>query len=124
MATVYRVEKCPHCGKTIRQRSSEANSKFHAVLHDIATQKQWAGQWLDVEAWKRLMVAAWERSEGRSLEIYPALDGKGMDFVWRQTSRLSKEQMSELTEFAIAFAVEHGIKLKDMDVIHAGSAEG
>jgi len=82
------------------------------VLADIAKQKQWAGKWLDVEAWKRLMVAAWERSEGRSAEFYPALDGAGFDVVWTRTSRLNKNEMIELIEFATAWAIENGVKLE------------
>jgi hypothetical protein len=112
MATVYRVDKCPHCGKSIRQRSGEANAKLHALLHDIASQKQWAGQWLDVEAWKRLMVAAWERSEGRSVEIYPAIDGKGMDFVYRHTARMNHREMADLIDFATAWAIENNVQLQ------------
>ena len=113
MATVYRVDKCPNCGVSIRQRSGEQNSKLHAVLNDIASQKQWAGQWLDVEAWKRLMVAAWERSEGRSVEIYPAIDGKGMDFVYRHTARMNKQEMIDLIEYATAWAVENGVRIAE-----------
>lgn len=113
MATVYRVDKCPGCGMSIRQRSGEQNAKLHALLQDIASQKQWAGQWLDAEAWKRLMVAAWERSEGLSVEIYPAIDGKGMDFVYRHTARMNKNEMVELIEFATAWAIEQGVKLAE-----------
>ncbi len=75
VVTVYRIDKCPHCGKSIRHRSTEQNAKLPAVLQDIASQKQWAGQWLDVEDWKRLITAAWERASGRQARIFPSLDG-------------------------------------------------
>lgn len=113
MSQVYKIDKCPHCGKSIRQRSGEQNSKFHAVLQDISEQKQWAGRFLDVEAWKRLMVAAWERSEGRAAEIYPALDSSGFDVVYRHTSRMNQKELSELIEFATAWAIQHDVKLQD-----------
>lgn len=113
MTTVYRIDKCPNCGINIRQRSVEQNARLHALLHDISTQKQWAGQWLDIEAWKRLMVAAWERSEGRPAEFYPALDGNGFDVVYRRTSRMNKQEMIDLIEYATAWAVQNGIELKE-----------
>jgi hypothetical protein len=98
---------------TLRERSIEQNSKLHALLADISRQKQWAGQWIDVEAWKRLLTAAWERAEGRSAEFYPALDGAGFDVVWRRTSRMNKQEMISLIEYAQAWAVENGVKLSE-----------
>jgi hypothetical protein len=123
--TVYRVDKCPHCGLSIRQRSSEQNSKLHAVLHDISRQKQWAGKWLDIEAWKRLMVSAWERAEGRGAEFYPSLDGAGFDVVYRRTSRMNKNEVIELIEFATAWAVQNGVKLsEEKESAYATGAQG
>jgi hypothetical protein len=98
---------------TLRERSIEQNAKLHALLADISRQKQWAGQWIDVEAWKRLLTAAWERAEGRSAEFYPALDGAGFDVVWRRTSRMNKQEMISLIEYAQAWAVENGVKLSE-----------
>ncbi len=97
----------------LRERSIEQNAKLHAVLQDISTQKQWNGQYLDVEAWKRLMVAAYERANGRTAEFYPSLDGAGFDVVHRRTSRMNKEEMSELVEFATSWAIDKGIKLEE-----------
>jgi len=113
MPTVYKVDKCPHCAKSIQQRSGEQNDKLHALLQDIAEQKQWSGQWLDVETWKRLMTAAWERASGRSVRIFPAIDGQGIDMVYQRTSRMNKQEMTELLDFATAWAIDQGIKLND-----------
>jgi hypothetical protein len=109
----YVVDKCPHCGKSIRQRSVEKNAHLHAVLGEISKQKQWAGQWLDIEAWKRLMVAAFEREKGHSVQVYPAIDGHGIDVVYRRTSRMSQEEIRELIYFAEAWALSNGVELKE-----------
>lgn len=91
------------------QRTTEQNSKLHALLGDIASQKQWAGQWLDIEDWKRLITAAWERANGRQARVFPSLDGNGIDVVYQRTSRMSKQEMIELIEYAQAWAVENGV---------------
>jgi len=114
MASI-RIDRCPKCGATLRERSVEQNSKLHAVLQDIANQKEWAGRKLDVTTWKRLLVSAWERACKRSAEFYPAVDGAGFDIVYTSTARLSKEDVSELTEFAIAWAIENEVTLHDAD---------
>jgi hypothetical protein len=108
-----RVDRCPNCNWVLRERTIEQNDKLHALLSDIAGQKQWAGQWLDVEAWKRLMTAAWERANGRAAEIYPSVDQAGFDVVYRRTSRMNKKELSELIEFVTAWAIEQGIKLEE-----------
>lgn len=111
--TPIRIDRCPHCAGVLRERSVEQNAKLHAVLQDISTQKQWAGKWLDVEAWKRLMVSAWERTEGRGAEFYPALDGVGFDVVYSRTSRFNKQEMIELIEYVTAWAVSNDVKIRE-----------
>ena len=111
--TTIRVDNCPKCGAQIRERSNEKNAHLHAVLTAISKQKQWAGKWLDVEAWKRLMVAAFEREKGKGAEFYPSLDGHGFDVVWRRTSRMSQEEIRELIQFAEAWAIENEVELAE-----------
>jgi hypothetical protein len=107
----FAIDKCPHCAGSLRQRSSEQNAALHAILQDIASQKQWDGQTLDIETWKRLLVAAWARATGEKVSMYRALDGHGIEVLYRKTSRLSKQEASELLEFVSAWAVEQGVKL-------------
>jgi hypothetical protein len=68
-----------------------------------------SGQHIDGEAMKRLLMCAYERTQKRSAEIYPALDGHGFDIVYRRTSRLSKREASEFMEYVLAFAVDKGL---------------
>lgn len=99
----------------IRQRSVEKNAHLHAILSEIAAQKEWAGKSLDVEAWKRLMVAAFEREKGNGFEMYPAIDGHGIDIVYRRTSRMSQEEIRELIYFAEAWAIDNGVTLRKFE---------
>lgn len=94
-------------------RSTGQNAKLHAMLGEIAEQKHWAGQRRDSEVWKRLLVAAWCRARGESIEVLPALDGHGVDVVFRRTSELTRGEMADLIEFVQAWAVEQGVRLAD-----------
>jgi len=110
---VILVDRCPRCGVTLRERTPEKNAHLHVILGAISKQKQWAGKWLDIEAWKRLMVAAYERAHGRPAEFYPSLDGQGFDVVYRRTSRMSEEEIREVIYFAESWALENGVELPE-----------
>lgn len=92
------------------RRNSDQNAKLHAMLTDISRSVEWAGKKRDVEVWKRLLVAAWLRARGESIEVLPALDGKGIDVVFRRTSELTKTDCAELIEFIQAWAAEHAVE--------------
>lgn len=93
------------------KRNTEQNAKLHAMLSEISAQIEWAGKKRDAETWKRLMVAAWCRARGEAVELLPALDGHGVDVVFRRTSELDKSECAELIEFVTAWAVENGVEL-------------
>ena len=103
------VEACPSCGEWLSPRSDPQNRLLHAMLSDIAKQKQWAGQWLNVEDWKRLMVAAFARAQKDSLRILPAIDGQGFDVLYRRTSRMTKKEMIDLIEFVAWWCAENEV---------------
>lgn len=91
-------------------RSLEQNALLHAALADVADQVEWAGQKRDVETWKRLMTAAWCRTKGEPVSILPAIDGNGIDIVFRRTSALTKAECSDLCEYVFAWGAERGVK--------------
>lgn len=84
-------------------RNDEQNKLLHATLTEIAKSREWAGKRRDVEVWKRLLTAAWLRARGESVEILPALDGHGVDVVFRRTSTLTKGECAELITFIQAW---------------------
>lgn len=87
-------------------RSVEQNALLHALLQEIANTREWAGKKRDVECWKRLLTAAWLRARGESVELLPALDGHGVDVVFRPTHKLTVAECSELVEFVQAWIAE------------------
>ncbi len=88
-------------------RSSAENALLHALLGEIAATKEWAGQKRDIEVWKRLMTAAWCRATNQQVELMPALDGHGVDIVYRRTSQLSRRECADLITFVQAWMAEH-----------------
>lgn len=94
-------------------RSTEQNAMLHGMISRISAQKEWAGKKRDIDTWKRLLVAAWTRAIGEPVEILPALDGNGVDIVFRKTSKLSVSECSELIEFVLAWATENGVLLDE-----------
>lgn len=90
-------------------RSLAQNAKLHALISDIARTLEWAGTKRDVETWKRLLTAAWLRARGEPIEMLPALDGHGVDIVFRRTSELTINEMIELIEYIQAWAVDKNI---------------
>jgi cell division inhibitor SulA len=93
-------------------RSLDQNALLHAICSDIAKQKQWAGQWLDCEGWKRLFTDAWCREAGLSPgKVVPSLDGQSVVVLNISTRKLKKAQMAELITWIYAYCDMEGIKL-------------
>ena len=94
-------------------RSSQENRMLHALIAEVAAQKEWAGAKRDAEIWKRLLVASWCRTRGESVEILPALDGSGVDIVPARTSNLTKGECADLIEYVQSWAVMNGVRMVD-----------
>ena len=94
-------------------RSLKQNALLHAMLGDISRQVEWAGKKRDAETWKRLLTAAWLRARGESVELLPALDGHGVDVVFRHTSKLTRAECAELCDFIAAWAIERGVEFRE-----------
>lgn len=92
------------------KRSDAQNRLLHSRFGDIARHVEWCGCKRDVDTWKRLLTAAWLRARGESIEILPALDGHGVDVVFRPTSKLTKAECVELSDYVMAWGSERGVQ--------------
>lgn len=88
------------------KRSGDQNAALHALIGEIADRCEWAGRKWDIETWKRLLVGAWTRAEGEPVVMLPALDGNGVDIVFRRTSKLTRRECAELHTFIQSWAAE------------------
>ena len=88
------------------RRGSTINAALHAKLSEIAGSREWAGRRWDTEIWKRLLVAAWGRAIGEALVVLPALDGAGVDIVFRHTSDMTQSEVRDLLGYIEAWEAE------------------
>lgn len=92
-------------------RSLEQNAMLHSLIQQISQTIEWVGTKRSVETWKRLLTAGWLRARGEPVEMLPAIDGHGVDIVFRKTSELTVGEMTELLEYIQAWAIEQGIEI-------------
>lgn len=88
-------------------RTTDQNAKFYAMLSDISRAKP-EGKRHTPDTWKALLMKAC----GHAVQFVNGLDGEPFPIGFR-SSRLSKEQMSELIEFAYFYGAQHGVAWSD-----------
>lgn len=88
------------------KRDSQINAALHASIGEIASRVEWAGRRWDTETWKRLLVAAWTRTVNEPTVLLPAIDGHGVDIVFRRTSDMSQAEVRDLLAFIDAWKAE------------------
>jgi hypothetical protein len=86
-------------------RTGEQNSKFWAMLSDVSRAKP-EGRELTPDVWKALFLHSLDHAQRFEM----ALDGKGMVPVGFRSSRLTKEQMSDLIETIYEYGARHGVQ--------------
>lgn len=93
----------------LENRSDKQNRLLHSRFGDIAKHIEWCGCKRDTDTWKRLLTAAWLRARGESIELLPAIDGHGVDVVFRHTSKLTRAECVELSEYIFAWGSEREV---------------
>lgn len=93
-------------------RSLDQSARFHAICGDIAKSGiQWAGKPRSAAQWKVLLVSGHAIATGAGAEIIPGLENEFVN-VRESTALMSKKRGSSLIEYATAFAVSNGVKLR------------
>lgn len=90
-------------GRTIPQ-----NDRMWAMLTDVARQLEHNGRRYTPDQWKALFMHAC----AHEVHFMPGLNGEPFPAGFR-SSKLNKEQMSELMDFIDAWATERGVKWSD-----------
>ena len=101
------IEIAPH-GAVVNvrpaTRTTEQNARMWAMLSEISRAKP-EGRELTPEVWKSLFMHAL----GHTQRFEMALDGKGVVPVGFRSSRLTKEEMSDLMEMISEYGARHNV---------------
>jgi hypothetical protein len=96
------------------QRSGQQNKLFHSILGQIAKQAKHLGVRWTTEDWKRLHLYNWQRERGEiPSQLVQALDGDGLVQLGLQSSKLSREEAIEFTEYLLAWAAQNGVHIDE-----------
>ena len=89
-------------------RTNEQNALMWSLLSEISRAKP-EGRELTPEVWKSLFLHAL----GHTQRFEMALDGRGVVPVGFRSSRLTKEQFSELIEMIREYGARHDVRFAD-----------
>lgn len=99
-----------------KNRTDEQNAKLHAMLGDIAKQKTFNGQKLNIEQWKMVFVSGHRIATGGTAEMAIGLEGEVIN-LRESTARMSVRRLASLIEYIQAWAAGNGVEF-------VGRAEG
>lgn len=90
-------------------RTPEQHSVLRCRLRDIARQIKWSvdgvDQYIHEDDWKDIFTQAWKKQA----RIAAGIDG-GFVMLGQRTSRMRKQEMSDLLELIAAFGAERGVR--------------
>lgn len=97
----------------------EQHAAVEAVYQDLSGQLDWprgSGNKLTPWEWHQMVVAGYARYKRWHVKLLPAIDGAGMEPVYRQKqSRLTVKHGAELKHFARAWAIDNGVTLTEYE---------
>jgi hypothetical protein len=93
------------------QRTLDQNSLLWALLMDLSRQVDWYGQKLSPDDWKTVTTASL-----RKCRVVPGIDHGTVVPLGLSTSRMSKDEFSNLIELIRAFGAEQGVTFTDNSV--------
>lgn len=91
------------------KRSLDQNSALWRLLTKVSEQRLHHGQRLSAEDYKLLFMDALSRE----VRAVPSLDNTAWVNLGRSTSKLSKQEFSDLLELVTAWCVQNGIDIDD-----------
>jgi len=106
-------------GKTLvitveeENRTHDQNSKFHAIIAQIAKETQHFGAKWDTESWKRFLIDQFATETGlHASKIVLSLDGHRLVQLGLQSRKFTKDQASQFVDWLQAWCAEKGIELE------------
>ncbi len=89
------------------RRTLDQNRLMWSLLGEMSAQINWHGQKLAAEEWKCVLTASLKRQK-----VVPGIDG-GFVVIGQSTSKMTKQELSEVIELAYAFGAQQGVTFSD-----------
>jgi hypothetical protein len=86
-------------------RTLAQNRLMWALLNEVSAQLPWGGETREPEDWK----CAFMKAAGHKLRFMPALDGNGVVALGYRSSKLGKEEFSDLIETIYSQGLQRGV---------------
>lgn len=93
-------------------RSDAQNRLLSSRLGDVSKHCEWAGAKRHKDTWRRLFMSSWLRINGLQVEVLPALDGHGVDIVYASTTKLSRRECVDLSDYVFAWGNQYDPPVK------------
>lgn len=91
------------------RRTTPQNDRMWAMLTDVAEQAKLRGKSYKPDQWKTIFMQAL----GKEMEVAPTLDGRTWFPCGYSSSKLTKDEMSDLMEFISAWGAENGVTFNE-----------
>lgn len=95
-------------------RSLAQNALLWSLLNQVSQSVIWYGKKLTSEDWKAVFTASLKNQQ-----VVPGIDS-GFVVLGQSTSKMTKAQLSELTELILAFGAQHNVEFKEYAVAANG----
>lgn len=94
-----------------KHRTLEQNAKLHAMLSDIARQKEFGGQKRTIEQWKMIFISGHKIATGGTAEMAVGLEGEVIN-LRESTAQMGVQRLASLISYIDAWAAENGVVFK------------
>jgi len=110
------IEQAPvGCVVTVERepRTHDQGAKFYAICSALARSTvTWDGERMDKQGWHDLLIHGWMVATGRQPHLKLGLEG-GRVSLLIGTRSMRKHEMSELLDYASAWATKQGVELRE-----------
>ena len=93
-------------------RSDAQNRLLHALFSDVSKQADWMGKKRTALEWKLLFVSGHSVATKQGADLVPGLEGEFLN-LRESTARMGKARMASLLEYVMAWAIDHGVELRE-----------
>lgn len=90
-------------------RSTDQNSKLHAVITDVANQLEYMGKKRTLQQWKILLISGHAIATENEAEVLPGIENEFVTFR-ESSAQMSKKRLASVIEYIHAYGSEKGVR--------------